>query len=579
MPSLQEIRQKYPQYNDLSDQDFADKFHSKFYSDIPKEEFYGKLQFNPQQEQQIPQDKNLLQKAGGIAQKYINEPVESSGLPAAAGGLLQGTANIGPGLYNLGAKGANMLPGMNVEEKKGYNFAPEGLASTIGEIGSFFVPGALSGKLSHLESIPSIANAMKKASDIIGTAPSVLQKGLKAGKELGKNALVGAAMSPESQGIGAALGAGGTALGYGLGKSIGKVGEKLGIGSKPGRETIEGLSYPEVSKSVEAGERLGTTLRPSEATRNPFIGGMEGKYGRTREAAKQNVEMGIKRTESEKKAINKLLSEIYSPTAANNKKINDLYQSSTRWNLKPEIVNQLKSDPLIKNAINKVSKNPAWKRDLGNLPENNMAYLDRVKRALYDKEKGLKVLAPSEAKQYADARNNLVKVMDRAVPDYKKARELSELKSTRSDIKKKMKEEEIGGSSFFNKFIKNDIEYNRINEKLRNRPKAQKMLSDMKDAWHSLINIEKPSSSSYQSEKGFDQARGWINNALEVWSELTGKKKNLEAVKFIRSDKWVKELQNASKSGDKNRLENTLSGIMGKIFPGGFNAIKEGNEE
>jgi hypothetical protein len=37
MPSLNEIRQKYPQYNDMNDQEFADKFHAKFYSDMPKE--------------------------------------------------------------------------------------------------------------------------------------------------------------------------------------------------------------------------------------------------------------------------------------------------------------------------------------------------------------------------------------------------------------------------------------------------------------------------------------------------------------------------------------------------------------
>lgn len=43
MPSIQEIRQKYPQYNDMSDTDLADSFHNKFYSDIPKDKFYQTL--------------------------------------------------------------------------------------------------------------------------------------------------------------------------------------------------------------------------------------------------------------------------------------------------------------------------------------------------------------------------------------------------------------------------------------------------------------------------------------------------------------------------------------------------------
>ena len=39
------IREKYPQYGDLSDKQLADGLHSKFYSDIPQEEFYKKIGF------------------------------------------------------------------------------------------------------------------------------------------------------------------------------------------------------------------------------------------------------------------------------------------------------------------------------------------------------------------------------------------------------------------------------------------------------------------------------------------------------------------------------------------------------
>lgn len=47
MANLAQIRQKYPQYSDLSDQVLADKFHDKFYSDMPKEAFYSKIGFDP----------------------------------------------------------------------------------------------------------------------------------------------------------------------------------------------------------------------------------------------------------------------------------------------------------------------------------------------------------------------------------------------------------------------------------------------------------------------------------------------------------------------------------------------------
>ena len=50
--NIAEIRQKYPQYNDLSDQELADSLHRKFYADMPPAEFYQKvgLQVEPQQE-------------------------------------------------------------------------------------------------------------------------------------------------------------------------------------------------------------------------------------------------------------------------------------------------------------------------------------------------------------------------------------------------------------------------------------------------------------------------------------------------------------------------------------------------
>jgi hypothetical protein len=43
MATIAEIRQQYPQYNDMSDRQLADSLHSKHYADIPKEQFYQKV--------------------------------------------------------------------------------------------------------------------------------------------------------------------------------------------------------------------------------------------------------------------------------------------------------------------------------------------------------------------------------------------------------------------------------------------------------------------------------------------------------------------------------------------------------
>lgn len=42
MATIRDIRQKYPQYNDLSNRELLDGIHNKHYSDIPKDEFYSK---------------------------------------------------------------------------------------------------------------------------------------------------------------------------------------------------------------------------------------------------------------------------------------------------------------------------------------------------------------------------------------------------------------------------------------------------------------------------------------------------------------------------------------------------------
>ncbi|WP_322884255.1 hypothetical protein U8C35_07815 [Sinorhizobium medicae] len=47
MPTIAEIRQKYPQYQDLPDAALADALHKKFYSDMPAEEFNAKIGLGP----------------------------------------------------------------------------------------------------------------------------------------------------------------------------------------------------------------------------------------------------------------------------------------------------------------------------------------------------------------------------------------------------------------------------------------------------------------------------------------------------------------------------------------------------
>jgi hypothetical protein len=55
MATLNEIRSKHPEYSDMSDQEFADKFYKKFYADIPREQFNQQIGFNAQKTSAQPQ--------------------------------------------------------------------------------------------------------------------------------------------------------------------------------------------------------------------------------------------------------------------------------------------------------------------------------------------------------------------------------------------------------------------------------------------------------------------------------------------------------------------------------------------
>lgn len=95
MQRLQDIREKYPQYNNLSDQDLADRLHAKFYSDMPKSDFHQKIGL---QQQTIPTAFGNLphpSQSGFMSRENVNELINASGGigpgMAISGGLARGS--------------------------------------------------------------------------------------------------------------------------------------------------------------------------------------------------------------------------------------------------------------------------------------------------------------------------------------------------------------------------------------------------------------------------------------------------------------------------------------------------------
>jgi len=530
--------------DDMSNEEIESVLQKQFPKEEKSNSFFGKP---PSEEEFSNLAGDVLRESPYVAQGAVKEPFKMANV------LLPKSMQI-PTDFDVAGKISPGVSKKNIKEAE----------SLGGMLGMGLPRAGIMGGLKAAQGIPHIGKVLEhamKASPILNKLVDVGGRGAEFG-------LYEAAEHPENQLTRGALGFGLGAGLSGLGHGVPAIANKLGFGKQPGAETIEGLTYGQVAPQVEAAERLGVPLRPSEATGNPFIAGLEGKYPRTREAAAENVELGTERIGKEKEQINKLLDTIYDKSVTSDNKLKNLYQDAYESSLEPQMVNQLKQDPLISDAFESVLNDRAWQRKLEGKPENSLAYLDKVRKNLLDQEgKLLRSGEKSKAAEYKEARTNLVEAMDNSSPIYKQAREQAQRKIIRSQIEKKLKTSEIKGTEFYKKIIKNENEFDKLHNSLKNVPEAQQMLQDMKLVFKNLINVEKPSTASYQSEKALNQARNWMDKLLEIKRQLFGKKKNLESVKFIRGDSWVKQLRDAQKTGKKENVENAVNDIMMKILP------------
>lgn len=533
-------------------------------------------------------ERNLLQKAGGAAQKYINEPLEDIGRQAlsAGAGAGQGLANTGAGVRNLLAKGANLIPGVDIPMAKSIDIAPNNINSLIGQFGGSMLGGGAVAKGAeralevprHIQSIPMIANAIGKIKGSLGKSSNAINKIMNVTKDIGKNAIAGAAVNPEDQGLGALFGGSGAAAGKAIGAAAPAIGKKLGITGQPGENVSSYVNPEKYKEKFEASQRVGRTLTPGELTENPWIAGKEAAFKRTEKGSFENVEQGNKKLEHEQKAIKNFLNTIYDNKKSSNEEINRLYKGVEKWNLKPTVMSKLKEDPLIYQAIEEVGKDPAWQRNLKNVPENNVAYLDKVKRELGDMERSLKKQKSGAGKslEYGKARQELTDVMDKAVPGYARARELAQRKIIRKQIRSKLKKDEISGTEFYRKILTNDIEYDDLYNSVKNIPGAQQQLSDMKKTFRSLINLKSAPTEAAQKENFWNSARNSVMQIYQSTKDLLGVSDSKKALKYLNDRKWFDDLVSAKSKKEKNDI---LGDIMSKMLPAGLNVAEKGNKE
>lgn len=558
MATISELRQKYPQYSDMDDQEFSDRFYKKFYSDIPREEFNKKIGFTTSN---ISSDTNKQSQLANIS------GVNRTGL-----GLAQ---DIATGLGQAGQNLASTLTG---------GYAPTvNMQKTIGPNN----PGLIDKALQDLAQYAPFSMGTGLLGGV-GRLASI-------GKESLAGGLYGLTQSPQNKLLGGAEGAGisgginaltqlATARNpvvNAITRNLINIPKKLGLTTKgAGLETLEHLNESDIIPAIEASKRLGTPITPAEASGNPFVGRIEGQFGRTGESAAEKTRIGLERINKQKNAINDLLDSIYDKKLTSTNKIKDLYTDAYKHDLDPSIVNVFKQDPIIEDAFKQVSKDKAWRRKLSGIPENNFAYLDKVKKVISNEESKLLRAGENEkSSEYTDARNKLLEVMDSSNPNYKIAREEAQKSIIRSQLQKSLNTSEIKGTNFYNKILRNENKFNDLINSLKNVPEAQSKLRDMRLAWKNLINVETPRAASGKAETSMSAPREAIRALIDIFHEVVGSKRNLEALKFIHSGEWEKQFKNIASIKDKQKRTDELINMLGRLTSSQMISNSQGRED
>ncbi len=306
--------------------------------------------------------------------------------------------------------------------------------------------------------------------------------------------------------------------------------------------------------------------------------------------------------------------------------VDPYYQEAYKKSVAPNLITSLeKSDANIANAIQDAMNDPKYQveGELLNVPKNSIKTLDYAKRKIDAQITQAENFGDDDAVRVLTAsKNKLLDKISGFSDDYKKARgiysELSKpidevnnseigrmanmkdtsLKNISSNIfdpaqtdisvlrrikdhvqkenpqawdsivKNEMnrlmtKKKGITGRSFFDTILANDNRFKQFQVALEHNPKALQQLNDMKTAWEHLINVETPRTAAGQSSSKVNMFRNSLDALVGAYNNLFGGEKQLKALNYIYSDKWIKDLGKVQKLPPKQR-KSMMPILLGK---------------
>jgi hypothetical protein len=408
-----------------------------------------------------------------------------------------------------------------------------------------------------------------------------------------------------------AAGTAGGALGYEMGENMGLPGPAsallsalLGYANYKGiaspKATIANqidnvdLKDPAVLQRLEAAERLGVNITPAEATKSPFLGGEHALLGRSKEGSKKYYEAAEQRIGQEEKAIKELLETTYHPPTMD-KIVKEGYETLYPRQVPPTLGLKYSGNKTLDKVTKNIEKDSeimaqAEKEgitttvgDKLRLDKTKLGYWDLAKRYL-DKEfeRVASPDAPSVDKlkkaTFDELRKGIIKDLDPLFPEYKEVRSLAEREQARKTIEKSFDKTNVGGKQFYKAF-ESDAKFNDLMKHLRDVPEAQQMMEDMRMIFEE--SRKKPSITTTAGLKGtgLDQNRDFFDAGKAFVKKLLNNDKyDAEAIDFISSGEWHKEMAEINKISDPQKKAGKFIELLGKAAPSVARKSKEKEE-
>lgn len=408
---------------------------------------------------------------------------------------------------------------------------------------------------------------------------------------------------------------------------------------------LQNINPQEAIATKEAANRLGLNITPAEASGNPIAAAAQGKLGNSKEGAQALYDFGKTRLDQQKQIIRNFLDDVSpdgSPAALNvrgaaQKVLSDkemalsgaakpLYQEAYKAQLPQESFDQLINDPVIGKAINNVTNDPIYQRELADVGANSIKTLDYAKRNIDDQiATALRTGEKNRARILTDAKNQLVTTLDKESPTYGAARalysegakpleqlrnsnigrladlpdpqlknvskiifdpgqtDLNVVAQLRDEISKKspnawrgivrneierrmdLSNGDYSGSTFFSKILKSDKDFKQFVTATQGMPDVQSKLLDMRAAFKNLINPVTAQTAARLAKSSLDVPRSTMEAVVNHAKNMAGGQYDQAAIKLITSGQWDKEFATISKIKDKNIRAARTAALLGKI--------------